>query len=303
MEKKLIVAKNIGFCFGVNRTVSIAKSLLEKYKTLYSIGDIVHNPIVMEELKIKGLKVTDNLKEIKRCPFIVRSHGIGQKILERLKQQQVDIYDATCPSLKKLQALIKKLDKEKYFVIIIGNKQHPEVKALKDYAKHTLVVQEGIECKNIKLFEKLAVIGQTTLSFKDYLKTTGYILGNLCFKQIVIYNTICKVTEERQVESAEISKKSDMVIVMGGRTSSNTAKLYQNCRMFNKNVHHIEKMEELDRISLNGIYSIGLISGTSTPENFILSVKDRLKNKGYKEVKINGKRRSKQTSGRKNLKF
>jgi len=301
--KKLFIAKNIGFCFGVNRTVNIAESLLKQHKRLYSIGDIVHNPIVMEDLKSKGLRVTKNLQEIRSCPFIVRSHGIGQAKLNRLRKQHADIFDATCPSVKKLHSLIKKLDKKNYFVIIIGNKEHPEVEALRDYGKNTLVVQEGSEFKDKRLFEKLAVIGQTTLSFKDYLKTADYILGNLYFKKIVIYNTICKVTEERQSESAEISRMCDMVIVLGGKTSSNTGKLYQNCRQFNKNVHFVERIEELRNVSLKGIYSVGLISGTSTPENFILAVKDNLKNKGYKEVRINGKRRSRKDAGRKNLEF
>jgi len=282
--KKLIVAKNIGFCFGVNRTVNIADSLLKKHKKLYSIGDIVHNPVVMENLKAKGLTVTENLAEIRSCPFIVRSHGIGQGKLEKLKKQKAEIFDATCPSVKKLHSLIKKLDKEKYFVIIIGNKSHPEVEALKDYGKQTWVFQEGLAFRGKKFFEKIAVIGQTTLSFRDYFKTADYLLGNLYCKKIVIYNTICKVTEQRQTESACISKKSDMVIVLGGKSSSNTGKLYQNCRQFNKNVHFVEKIEEMEDISLKNIYSIGLVSGTSTPANFITMVKDKLKNKGYKEV-------------------
>ncbi|MCK9265355.1 4-hydroxy-3-methylbut-2-enyl diphosphate reductase [bacterium] len=301
--KKLIVAKNIGFCFGVNRTVKMAENLLREHKTLYSIGDIVHNPVVMAQLKSEGLKVTENLNEIHNCPFIVRSHGIGLPKLERLKKQKVDIYDATCPSVKKLHSLIKKLDNKKYFVIIIGNRKHPEVEALRDYGKNTLVVQEKSEFKNRRQFEQLAVIGQTTLSFKDYLSTANYILENLRFKKVIIYNTICKVTEERQAESVLISKKSDMVIVLGGKTSSNTGKLYQTCKSFNANVHYVEKLEELEEVSLEEISSVGLVSGTSTPENFILAVKEKLKNKGYKEVGIHGKRRSKQTSGRKNCKL
>mgnify|MGYP001195867711 CR=1 FL=1 len=299
--KKLVVAKNIGFCFGVNRTVRIADSLLKKHRTLYSVGDIVHNPIVMEDLKSRGLKVTGNLGEIRNCPFIVRSHGIGRDILTRLRRQGVDIHDATCPSVKKLHSLIEKLDKEKYFVIIIGNGKHPEVQALKGYGKNTLVVQEGSEFRDSRLFEKLAVIGQTTLSFKDYLKTADYIIGHLRYRKIVIYNTICKVTEERQAESAEISRRTSSVIVMGGRTSSNTGKLYQNCRQFNDRVHFVERIEETGDISFEKISSVGLISGTSTPESFILAVKEKIKNKGYKEVRINGKRRSKQASGRKDI--
>lgn len=291
--KKLIVAKNIGFCFGVNRTVNIAETLLRERKQLYSIGDIVHNPIVMDSLKSKGLVVTDNLAKICRRPFIVRSHGIGKGKLRELKKQQAEIHDATCPSVKKLHSLIKKLDKEKYFVIIIGNERHPEVEALRDYGSRTLVFQEGSGFSGQeRVFGKVAVIGQTTLSFKDYFNTASCILKNLYFKKAVIYNTICKVTEERQAEAVLISKQSDLVLVLGGKTSSNTGKLYQKCLQFNKKVHFVERIEELKGIVLKGIYSVGMVSGTSTPADFITAVKDNLKNKGYKEVQVNGKRRS-----------
>ena len=131
--KKLIVARNTGFCFGVRRTVQTAERLLEKHKCLYSIGDIVHNPLVMNSLKAKGLKVVSGEREVKRGPFIVRSHGIGPDTICRLKKRGVEIYDATCPSVKKIHSLIKKLDRKKYLIIIIGNENHPEVVALKEY--------------------------------------------------------------------------------------------------------------------------------------------------------------------------
>jgi len=324
--KKLIVARNTGFCFGVRRTVQTAERLLEKHKCLYSIGDIVHNPLVMNSLKAKGLKVVSGEREVKRGPFIVRSHGIGPDTICRLKKRGVEIYDATCPSVKKIHSLIKKLDRKKYLIIIIGNENHPEVVALKEYGSNVCVLRETTSCsvKNNNSFNsriecggkkeatkrietyveaaddaanktmcansncyKAAVIGQTTLSFKDYFKTACSLVRCTDFKATVVYNTICRVTGERQDESAEISRTADMVFVLGGKTSSNTAKLHQTCSRFNKRVMHIETPDELEGISLAGVESVGLISGTSTPEDFIFEVKEYMKKKGYGEVRHN----------------
>jgi len=286
--KKLVVAGNIGFCFGVRRTVNTAERLLRRYKCLYSIGDIVHNPLVMEDLKSKGLRVVKSEKEVQKGPFIVRSHGIGPSIIERLKRKGVRIYDATCPSVKKIHSLIKKLDREKYFIIIIGNEKHPEVIALREYGGNTFVSEDSryLPCKGI---EKAAVIGQTTLSFSDYFKCAGSLAINPIFaRKTVIYNTICRVTGERQKESAEISRATEAVLVLGGKKSSNTAKLYHNCRRFNRRVFHIENIRELEKVPLAGLDSVGLISGTSTPENFIFDVKKYMRKKGYREVRYNG---------------
>lgn len=300
MMKRLIVAKNTGFCFGVRRTVQTAEKLLEKHKCLYSIGDIVHNPLVMNHLKAKGLKVVDSEKEVKGGPFIVRSHGIGPDTICRLRNRGVEIYDATCPSVKKIHSLIKKLDRKKYFIIIIGNKNHPEVVALKEYGSSVCVLREAASfassaiCGNSNW--KAAVIGQTTLSFKDYFKTACSLVRGTDFKATVVYNTICGVTGERQDESAEISRMADMVFVLGGKTSSNTAKLYHNCSRFNKNVRHIETMDELDSVSFAGVESVGLISGTSTPEDFIFAVRQYMKKKGYGEVRHNEHRGCRKTA-------
>ncbi len=285
--KKLIVARNTGFCFGVRRTVQTAEKLLEKHKRLYSIGDIVHNPLVMNALKAKGLKVVDSEREVKGGPFIVRSHGIGPDTIRRLRGRGVEIHDATCPSVKKIHSLIKRLDREKYLIIIIGNQNHPEVVALKEYGGNVRVLREKTSFDVHAKCRKAAVIGQTTLSFRDYFQTACGIVNSADFKATVVYNTICRVTGERQDESERISRTADVVLVLGGKTSSNTAKLYQNCRRFNDRVMHVEELDELNRVSFLNSDSVGLISGTSTPEDFIQAVKKYMKKKGYGEVPHN----------------
>ncbi|MCD6408626.1 4-hydroxy-3-methylbut-2-enyl diphosphate reductase [bacterium] len=281
--KKLIIAKNIGFCFGVKRTVEMAEKLLEKSGCLYSIGDIVHNPIVIEKLKEKGLKVVENEEEIEKVPFIIRSHGLGMKKLEKLKKREVKIYDATCPFVKRVHQLIKKLDIENYFIIIIGNKFHPEIKALKEYGSKCIVFENFKELRKFK-FSKIAVVGQTTLSFFKYIEIVEKLIEKLKFEEILIYNTICKVTEERQKEAKEISKKVDLMLILGGKKSSNTKKLFEICKENNRMSFHIEKLEELCKIPFYKVNSIGITSGTSTPDYFIREVTEYIKNKGFKEV-------------------
>ncbi|MCX8081911.1 MAG: 4-hydroxy-3-methylbut-2-enyl diphosphate reductase [bacterium] len=275
--KKILVAKNIGFCFGVRRTVEMAERLLKQYGDVYSIGDIVHNPLVMEELKSNGLKVVKSYKEIKGKRFIVRSHGIGPDTFKYLQTKGVNIFDATCPSVKKIQSLIKTLDNQKYFIIIIGDAKHPEVIGLRNYGRHTLIFSNSGFPKKIKKLEKVAVIGQTTLSFDDYLRKVRYLKEQEIAKEYVIYNTICKVTGERQKEAIDISRNVDLVLVLGGKHSSNTAKLYETVKMHNRNVFYIEKMDDIYSVNLSCVNSVGLVSGTSTSDGFIEEVKKYIK--------------------------
>jgi len=282
--KKLFVAKNIGFCFGVKRTVEMAERLLAEYGEIYSTGDIVHNPLVMDALKAKGLKVVKKTAEIKGERFIVRSHGIGIDVFVYLEKRGIKVFDATCPSVKKIQSLIKKLDNRKYSIIIIGNEQHPEVIGLKKHGKNTVVFGGSCSPVKIKKSERVAVIGQTTLSFDEYIRRIRCLMELSPGREEVVYNTICKVTGERQKEAVEISKKADAVFVLGGRHSSNTAKLFETVKKHNRRAFYIEQMKDIEGISLAGINSIGLVSGTSTSDGFISEVKKYIKKKRYREV-------------------
>lgn len=270
--KKLIVAQNIGFCFGVKRTVETAEILLKEYGEVYSIGDIVHNPLVMEKLKSKGLKVVNSADEIAGKRFIIRSHGIGQGTLDYIRKKGIRVFDATCPSVRKIQSLIKKLDNEKYFIIIIGDEKHPEVIGLKEYGKRTIVFGNGSRVPIFKKEQKVAIIGQTTVPFEEYIRKAGYIARRSSAGEVVIYNTICKVTGERQKEAVDISRKVDAVVVLGGRNSSNTAKLYKTARRYNRNVFYIERIKDIENIPFLEFDTVGIVSGTSTPEGFIKEV-------------------------------
>jgi 4-hydroxy-3-methylbut-2-enyl diphosphate reductase len=276
--KKLLVAKNIGFCFGVKRAVEETEKLLKKF-SLSTIGDIVHNPMVMEKLKSKGLNVFNSIKELKGKYFLIRSHGLSKKDIEKIKKLGFEIFDLTCPFVKKIHNLVENLNKKNYYIIIIGNKNHPEVLGIKGYGEKIDIIEKKKDFFNFKnkKMEKVAIIGQTTLNFNCFLGFAKDIINKINAREFLIINTICKVTEEREKEGIEIAKKSDAVFVLGGKGSSNTKKLFNICKNFCKNTFHIEKISDLGKINLNKFEKIGIVSGTSTPHFFINEVLEYIK--------------------------
>jgi len=284
--KKLFIAKNIGFCFGVKRAVETAEKLLEKISNLYTVGNIVHNPLVIEKLREKGLIVCNSIGEVKGKHFLVRSHGLAKKEIDKLKKADIEIFDTTCPFVKKIHYCVENLEKKGYHIIIIGNKNHPEVLGIKGYAKNIDVLEDEVDLRRIKekKLNKIAIVGQTTLNFKSYLGLVKNIIKKMKLKEILIFNTICKVTEEREKEAIEIAGKVEAVFVLGGKESSNTRKLYHICKKINSNTFHIEKFSDLSKINYNKFKDIGVVSGTSTPHFFIDDVVEYFKKNKYKEV-------------------
>ena len=277
--KKLFVAKNIGFCFGVKRAVEQTEKLLEKLQSLSTIGDIVHNPIIMEKLKSKGLNVYNSIEKLNGKYFLIRSHGLSKKEIEKIKKLGFEVFDLTCPFVKKIHNLVENLNKKGYYIIIIGNKNHPEVLSIKGYGKKIYIIEKKEDFFNFrrKKMEKVAVIGQTTLNFEYFLDFVKYIVNKINAKEFLIINTICKVTEEREKEGIEIAKKSDAVFVLGGKESSNTKKLFNICKNFCTNTFHIEKISDLSKINFKKFKKIGIVSGTSTPHFFINEVIEYIK--------------------------
>ncbi|HOK55752.1 MAG TPA: 4-hydroxy-3-methylbut-2-enyl diphosphate reductase [bacterium] len=284
--KRLIVAKNIGFCFGVKRAVETTEKLLEKLKSLSTVGDIVHNPLVMENLKLKGLKVFNSVSEIKGKYFLIRSHGLAKKEIEKLKKSNLEIYDMTCPFVKKIHYLVENLSNTGYNILIVGNKSHPEVLGIKGYGRNIKVIESKEDLLKYKYFrgKKVAVVSQTTLNFNYYFEIVKDIVKMVESNKILVLNTICKITEEREKEGVEIAKSSDAVFILGGKESSNTKKLFKICKKECKNTFFIEKFADLSKIKFSDFKNIGIVSGTSTPNFFIRKVIEYFKKIGYKEV-------------------
>lgn len=293
---EIVLAKNIGFCFGVRRAIDLVTKELEKNEgPVYTLGPLIHNPQVMEKLKKENLRCIHKIEEIKReddlkkAKVFIRSHGIPHEILVKVRSKKVKIIDATCPSVKRIQHLVSDLARRNYTVIIFGKKNHPEVETLVSYAQGKAKVIENIQDLQNFVFPnrkkgvhlKIGLVSQTTQSTDDFQKIVAFFqLPLFQNKKVKIYNTLCPTTKKRQMEAEEIARHTDIVFVVGGKNSSNTTRLAEICVGYQKNTFHIETAEEIDAGTLKKgkIRKIGIITGASTPDWIVKEVVNRIKN-------------------------
>ncbi len=269
--------KSAGFCFGVKRAVKIAVASFENHKdkAIYTLGQIIHNNDVVNKLKEKGIiPIEDEKKvsDIKNSVVILRSHGVKKNILEKLKENNNTIVDAICPFVKKIHNHVEMLTSERYFVVIIGDKNHPEVAAISSFAdkENSIVVSRFDEIKQIGKKEKIGVVVQTTQELENFLKITEELLKNK--GEIRIFNSICNATSRRQKESVETAKDVNVMIVVGGKHSANTKRLYEICKNINPSTYHIENAMEIEYDWFKNKNSVGITAGASTPDYVIEEV-------------------------------
>ncbi|MCI8535250.1 MAG: 4-hydroxy-3-methylbut-2-enyl diphosphate reductase [Hungatella sp.] len=275
MEVK--VAKTAGFCFGVEQAVEHVYEQIQKGQPpIYTLGPIIHNEEVVKDLEKKGVKVLqdiDCLRELNEGTVIIRSHGVGKAIYDRIKQQGLCLVDATCPFVKKIHRIVQEQNQLGRRIIIIGDSSHPEVEGIQGWAdERTLVVKNEKELNDLPDLrkEKLCIVSQTTFNYNKFKELVekfsekGY--------DILVLNTICNATQERQVEAERIASQVDAMIVIGGKNSSNTRKLYEICRKECINTYYIQTLGDLDPESVSSVRSVGITAGASTPKNIIEEV-------------------------------
>jgi 4-hydroxy-3-methylbut-2-enyl diphosphate reductase len=268
-------AKSYGFCFGVKRAVEIA----ENSKNAVTLGPLIHNPLEIERLKKEfNVGYVDDIdfidENIKRV--IIRTHGIPKDKLQLLKEKRVEIVDATCPFVKKPQEIVENMSKEGYDIVIFGDENHPEVKGVKSYCVHNrvFVVLKKEELFSIKLKEKIAVVAQTTRKIETYLNIVSYLVKS--YKEVRVFNTICNATFENQNAVKELSEKSDIMIIIGGKNSSNTKQLY-NIAKDNCEAYLVENENEIDANWFRGKKYCGISAGASTPEWLVERIIKKIK--------------------------
>ncbi len=274
---EVIVAKTAGFCFGVERAVNqVYDQIKNGSGPIYTLGPIIHNEEVVRDLEEKGVKVLNSENEISALTegtVIIRSHGVGKHIYDMLKAQGVQIVDATCPFVKKIHRIVQEQNLQGRRVIIIGDETHPEVEGIKGWGDaRTMVVKNEEQMEKLPSFtgEKLCIVSQTTFNynkFKDLVEKfekKGY--------DILVLNTICNATQERQVEAERIASQVDAMIVIGGKNSSNTRKLYEICQKECKDTYYIQTLDDLNPESVNSVRSVGITAGASTPKKIIEEV-------------------------------
>lgn len=273
------LAKSAGFCFGVQRAVDTVYKQIEENSAekIYTYGPIIHNEEVIKDMEKKGVEVIlseEELKQIKSGIVIIRSHGVPKRICDLLDENGVRYVDATCPFVKKIHRIVEEKSRDGYHIVIIGNREHPEVMGIEGWAQGpATIIQTEEEARAFELVpesEKVCVVAQTTFNYNKF-KELVEIISEKGYN-IIIRNTICNATEERQTEAREIAKRVDAMIVVGGSSSSNTRKLYEICKNECKDTYYIQTLNDLDMTSLGKADCIGITAGASTPNNIIQEV-------------------------------
>lgn len=279
---KVTLAKSAGFCFGVKRAVEMVYKEAETGKKVYTLGPIIHNEQVVQDLEQKGVRVIDTPEELSKAEdatVIIRSHGISADVYHQLEDKKVRIVDATCPFVSKIHRIVEKKYQEGSCIVIVGNANHPEVEGINGWCNGTATVIGSVsEAENYSQepARKLCVVAQTTFNYKKF-KDIVDIFSKKSY-DIDVMNTICNATEERQTEAAAIAGDSDAMIVIGGKHSSNTQKLYEICKNVCPDTHFIQTLDDLDLKQFQSFRSVGITAGASTPNTIIKEVQSYVRN-------------------------
>ena len=283
----IILAKSAGFCFGVKRAVDTVYDQIEKKAgtPIYTYGPIIHNEEVVHDLEKKGVIVVNSIEELKerakeKGTVIIRAHGVEKGVCDEIEQLGYEIVDATCPFVLKIHRLVERYSREGCQIVIIGNEDHPEVKGIKSwsFSEETRVIssKEDAENYNADLGQKVCIVSQTTFNYNKFQELVEIITKK--GYDIIVLNTICNATEERQAEAAGIAAQVDAMIVVGGKSSSNTQKLFEICKKECKNTYYIQTVKDLDLAEVRSVDNVGITAGASTPNKIIEEVQKNVRN-------------------------
>ena len=275
--KKIELAKTAGFCFGVNRAVEMTYELVNSGKKVSTLGPLIHNPVVIEDLEKKGVRILKSPEQAEKgSTVVVRTHGIGRSVMQELSATGAEICDATCPFVKKIHRIVSENSSKDIPVLMAGDSDHPEVMGIMGYCNgECFTFKNAAELRDI--FEKhpelsqkrITVVSQTTFSVKEWEESSKII--NLLCTNANVFDTICNATQDRQHEATELSARADIMIIIGGLESSNTAKLKAVCEK-NCRTYLVERAAELKNIDFSGCNFIGVTAGASTPARIIKEV-------------------------------
>lgn len=262
------------FCFGVKRAVDrVLKEIEREKRPIYTLGPIIHNPQVVEMLTEKGVVPVDDVKNIEKGTVIFRTHGVRKEEEEYIQKKGLERIDVTCPFVKRVRKYAMYLKKHGYRVVIVGDKNHAEVKSVLSYLDNDgIVLQEPCRIEA----RKVGVVSQTTLDRETFIRVTTGLLDGA--EEVRVYDTICRSTQRRQKEAAKLAGIVDVMLVIGGKNSSNTTKLYTIAKKVQPKTYHIETENDLQADWFTGSQKVGLIGGSSTPDFIIDCVGRRVKN-------------------------
>ena len=298
---EIILAKTAGFCFGVQRAVDTAYEHADDKGRVYTYGQIIHNEEVVGDLSRHGVKVIedDELPDIRDSKVIIRSHGAEKKVYDILESNGNIVIDATCPFVKKIHNIVRDKSEDGHTIVIVGDENHPEVRGIMGWCMSRPVVigsEEEAEIFTQKCLdgsysreENISIVSQTTFNYRKFNNIVDIIRNKLY--NVTAYKTICNATSVRQREAQEIASKVDAMIVIGGRNSSNTQKLYEISKKECENTYYIQTLVDLDLTTFESVSRVGITAGASTPNNIIKEVHGRMDEMNFAELLENDESR------------
>ena len=278
------LAKTAGFCFGVKRAVDTVYQQIEQYRgeKIFTYGPIIHNEEVIKDLRSHGVEVLNDEEELKTADagvVVIRSHGVAKYIYDILEERGITCVDATCPFVKKIHKIVAEKSAEGSYIVIVGNGEHPEVQGIRGWAgEQVTVVQTQEDAERFELpdkDQKVCIVAQTTFNYNKF-KELVEIISKKRY-DIVVLNTICNATKERQTEARQIAARVDAMVVIGDKRSSNTQKLFEICKEECLNTYYIQTLDDLDINQLRSVESVGITAGASTPNKIIEEVQNNVR--------------------------
>lgn len=287
---EILIASHAGFCFGVKRAINIAEKasqLVKEGKRVFTMGPLIHNPQEVERLSREGVELLKQEEDLKEGDtVIIRSHGIPPYREKQLKAIGLNIVDATCPYVKAVHEAVVQLSKEGYFVVLVGERNHPEVIGTLGYLQEAggegTVVESKEDLVSLLGKDKVGIVAQTTQDEQFFKEVVGEIA--LWAKEVKIINTICNATSERQEDVYKLAPHVDVMIIIGGKNSGNTRRLYQISKSLNPNTYHIETSGEIRAEWFVGVKKVGITAGASTPDWVIKDVVNKIQSLYFAKV-------------------
>jgi 4-hydroxy-3-methylbut-2-enyl diphosphate reductase len=261
----VLIAEKCGFCHGVRNAISVAEEILVKDDNVFSFGPIIHNPDVVDRLAGSGLKTVYRVEDIQSGTVLIRSHGAAPEQIRKLREKGLNIIDATCILVKRVQRIAGELEKSGYRVVVIGEENHPEVKAVMGCAKDVVVIADESDLYKLPANARLGVVCQTTQNPEHFGRMLGAMV-KVGFTELKVINTLCKEAIKRQESAVRLCKEVDIMFVLGGLESANTRRLADLCKRVNEHTFHLQSWNELDKSVLLGRKKAGVTAGASTPD-------------------------------------
>ncbi len=279
---KVVVARPTGFCFGVERAIGLAKAGKKQHGRVATLGELVHNPLVLSELEREGIRSVRRVRQVRDGALVIRAHGCPPRTLAECERLGIQLVDATCPYVRKVQNVARRLKEQGYTVVVVGERNHPEVKSILGYCDgRGRVYSPKMRLKG----GKIGVVAQTTMS-RERLREAVASLSRFRYNELRVFDTICEEVAARQQAAARIAQQVDLVVVVGGRNSANSSRLAEIARNAGRRVVFVERASEVPLRIVGRANRVGVVAGSSTPSRVVREIVEIVRNPA-KEDRLN----------------